>query len=61
MKKAFITLALTFFLLNTSGYVLSEEMAKEGSYTGKNYATGTSKARPMGEACVHVSSEGSGI
>ena len=61
MKKAFITLTLTLFLLNTSGYVLSEEMAKEGSYTGKNYATGTSKALPMGEERIHVTYEGTGI
>ena len=61
MKKAFITLTLTLFLLNTSGYVLSEEMAKEGSYTGKNYATGTSKALPMGEERMHVTYEGTGI
>jgi len=32
MKKRFMTLVLvlTLFLLSTSGYVLSEEMAKEG-------------------------------
>lgn len=61
MKKAFITLALALFLLNTSGYVLSEEMAKEGSHTGRNYATGTSKALPMGEERIHVTYEGTGI
>ncbi len=61
MKKVFITLALTLFLLNTSGSVLSEEMAKEDSYTGKNYATGTSKALPMGEERIHVTYEGTGI
>ncbi len=61
MKKVFITLAITLFLLNTSGYVLSEEMAKDGSYTSKNYATGTSKALPMGEERLQLTYEGSGI
>ena len=61
MKKAFITLVLTLFLLNTAGNVLSEEMAKEGLESGKNYATGTSKALPMGEERLQLTYEGSGI
>ena len=61
MKKAFITLALTIFLLNTSESVLSEEMAKEGSYTSKNYVTGTVKALPMGEERLQLTYEGTGI
>ena len=49
MKKAFMTILLAFFLLNTAGYVFPEEMAKEGSYKSMNYVTGTAKALPMGE------------
>ena len=52
MKKAFMTILFTFFLLNTAGYVFPEEMAKEGSYTSKNFVTGTAKALPMGEECI---------
>ena len=49
MKKAWMMLILIIFLLATVGNVLSEEMAKEGLESGKNYATGISKALPMGE------------
>ena len=61
MKKAFITLVFTLFLLNTAGNVLSEEMAKEGPYKSKNYVTGTAKALPMGEERLQLTYEGSGI
>ncbi len=56
-----MTLVLTLFLLNTSGNVFGEEMAKEGSESGKNYATGTAKALPMGEERIQLNYEGSGI
>jgi len=61
MKKALMVLILILFLLVTVGNAFCEEMAKEGSYTGKNYATGTSKALPMGEERIYVTYEGSGI
>lgn len=37
------------------------EMTHEGSHSGKNYSTGTSKAIPMGEERLHLTIEGSGI
>jgi len=61
MKKALIMLIITFFLLVTIGNVFAEEMAKEGLESGKNYATGTSKALPMGEERLQLTYEGSGI
>ena len=61
MKKTLMVLILILFLLVTVGNVFCEEMAKEGSYKGKNYATGTSKALPMGEERIHLTYEGSGI
>ncbi len=61
MKKAWMMLILIIFLLATVGNVLSEEMAKEGLESGKNYATGTSKALPMGEERLQLTYEGSGI
>jgi hypothetical protein len=61
MKKALIMLILTLFLLATVGNVFGEELAKEGSETGRNFATGTSKAIPMGEERIQLNYEGSGI
>ena len=61
MKKALMLLIFTLFLLATVVNVFSEEMAKEGLVSGKNYATGTSKALPMGEERIHVTYEGTGI
>ena len=51
-----ITLGLVF-----SVSTVYSEMAKEGSSSGKNYSTGTSKAIPMGEERLHLAIEGSGI
>jgi hypothetical protein len=61
MKKALMVQILVLFLLVGVGSVFGQEMAKEGSSTGKNYATGTSKAIPMGEERIHVTYEGTGI
>ena len=61
MKKALMLLIFTLFLLATVVNVFSEEMAKEGLESGKNYATGTSKALPMGEERLQLTYEGSGI
>ena len=52
----FVTLGLIFSV--STAY---SEMAKEGSHSGKNYSTGTSKAIPMGEERLHLTLEGSGI
>ena len=53
-------------LLMTLGLVLAassaySEMAKEGSHSGKNYSTGTSKVIAMEEERLHMTHEGSGI
>jgi len=61
MKKTLMMIILTLFVLATVGNVFGEEMAKEGSGSGKNYATGTAKALPMGEERIHLTYEGSGI
>jgi hypothetical protein len=61
MKKALMMLILTLFLLATVGNVFGEEMAKEGSDSGKNYSTGTADVLPMGEERIQLNYEGSGI
>ena len=61
MKKALMILILSLFLVATTGNVFGEEMAKEGSYTGKNYVTGTSKVLPMGEERLQMNYDGAGI
>ena len=54
-------LILPLFLLATVGAVFSEEMAKEGTMTGKLITTGTSKALPMGQERLQMNYEGSGV
>jgi len=49
MKKALTIIILTFFFLVTAATVFSEEMAKEGSISGKTYLTGTFKVLPLGK------------
>ena len=61
MKKAFMMLILTLFLLVTAGNVFCEEMAKEGTTTGKNYNSGTSKALAMGEERLQLNYDGTGV
>ena len=61
MKKAFLTLVLAIFLLNTPGHVFPADIAKKGSDSAKNYCTGTGKALPMGKDRIQISYEGSGI
>jgi hypothetical protein len=61
MKKAFMMLILTLFLLATAGTVFGEEMAKEGSNTGKNYLAGTSKVLAMGQERLQLNYDGSGV
>ena len=54
--KVLVVLASIF--LTTS---VNAEMAKEGSHSGKNYSTGTSKVIAMEEERLHMTHEGSGI
>ena len=61
MKKALMILILSLFLVATTGNVFGEEMAKEGSFTSKTYATGTSKVLPMGEERLQLNYDGSGV
>ena len=61
MKKALMVLILTSFLLATTGNVFGEEMAKEGTTTGKNYVSGTATVLPMGEERLQMNYEGSGV
>jgi hypothetical protein len=61
MKKALMILILTLFLSATAGTVFGEELAKEGSSTGKNYLTGTSKVLAMGQERLQMNFEGSGV
>ena len=61
MKKALMMSIVTFFLFATVGSVFCEEMAKEGTMTGKLYVSGTSKALPMGEERLQMNYEGSGV
>jgi hypothetical protein len=56
-----LAMLVTTMVLVFSVSTVYSETAKEGSDTGKNYATGTSKALPMGEERLHVTYEGSGI
>ncbi len=60
MKKALMILILSLFLVATTGNVFGEEMAKEGSSTGKNYISGTSKVLPMGEERLQMNFDGAG-
>ena len=61
MKKALMMLIFTLFLLATVGNVFGEEIAKEGSNTGKNYLSGTSKVLAMGQERLQMNYEGSGL
>lgn len=61
MKKAFIILILTLFLLVTAGNVFCEEMAKEGSESGNGFASGTWKAVALEEGTYFVTWEQNGV
>lgn len=61
MKRALITLILTLFLVAINGNAFCEEMAKEGTTTGKNFVSGTSTVLPMGEERLQINYEGSGV
>ncbi len=61
MKKALIILILTLFLFATAGTVFGEEIAKEGSTTGKSYFSGTSKVLAMGQERLQMNYECAGV
>lgn len=61
MKKISLVLSFIALCLILSTSAIYGEMAKEGSHSGKNYSTGTSKAIPMEEERLHLTIEGSGI
>jgi hypothetical protein len=49
MKKVFMMLILTLFLLVTVGNVFCEEIAKEGTLSGRGFASGTFTVYPLAE------------
>ncbi|UCF81890.1 MAG: hypothetical protein JSV50_11770 [Desulfobacteraceae bacterium] len=61
MKKALMMLILTISLLVAAGNAFCEEMAKEGTITGKHYNSGTSKALAMGEERLQLNYDGAGV
>jgi len=61
MKKTLTIIILTLFFLATAGTVFAEEMAKEGSTSGKTYLTGTFKVLPLGKEFLQMNYEGTGI
>jgi hypothetical protein len=61
MKKALMTLTLTFFLLATAGFVFGAEMAKEGSGTGTYYYTGSAQVHAQGKENIVINYEARGV
>ncbi len=61
MRKSLSIIILTLFILVTTGTAFADEMAKEGSITGKLYMTGTFKVLPMGKERLQMNIEGAGI
>ena len=53
-----VVLAFSFFFFTSSAIA---EMAKEGSHSGKNYSTGSSKVIATEAELLHMTHEGSGI
>lgn len=56
-----MALILTLLLLATAGPVVGEEIAKEGSASGKTYWTGSFDVLPMGEERVQMNYVGHGV
>jgi hypothetical protein len=56
-----MALILTLLLLATAGPVVGEEIAKEGSASGKTYWVGTFDVLPMGEERVQMNYVAHGI
>ena len=61
MKKALILLFSVFFFLVSFGNVFSEEMAKEGTGSGRSFASGTWKGYPLEEGTQFVAWEQKGV
>jgi len=61
MIKKSMALILTLLLLATAGPVVAEEMAREGSGTGRVYWTGTFDVLPMGKELVQMNYDGYGV
>ena len=61
MIKKSMVLILTLLLLAIAGPVVCEEMAREGSSSGRVYWIGTFDALPMAKECVQMNYEGHGV
>ena len=61
MKRAYIVFIIAVLMFTVAGNVFCEEMAKEGTTTGKNYVSGTATVLPMGEERLQMNYEGSGV
>jgi len=61
MKRSFATIIIVLFLCLSAGTVFSEEMAKEGSNSGKVYWTGTFKVLAMGKTMAQMNYEAYGV
>jgi len=61
MLNKSMALILTLLILATAGPVVAEEMAREGSSSGRTYWTGTFTALPMGKELVQMNYEGHSV
>ena len=61
MMKVSIALILTLLLMTAAGPVVGEEIATEGSTSGKTYWTGTFDVLPMSKERVQMNYVGYGI
>ncbi len=61
MKKAGTILIMILFMGVLTGNAICEEIAKEGSQTGKIYFSGTSKVLALGQERLQINYEGSGV
>ena len=61
MLSKSVALILALLLLATVGPVVAQEIAREGTSSGRTYWTGSFKALPMGEELVQMNYEGYGV
>lgn len=61
MARSFTSIILVLFLCLNAGTAFSEEIAKEGSNSGKVYWTGTFKVLAMGKAMAQMNYEAYGV
>jgi len=61
MKKIFMASILVLVLSVVAAPVCGEEMAKEGTSSGKGYYTGTLQMLPLGKVRVQINYEGFGV